>query len=423
MDYIGKRVLIEYEGKEYKGLVLESGRKNVFLLKLDNGYNLGFDKDKVKIKKILEDKKEGVKEDKVEIREKKEFKKVVVLATGGTIASKVDYRTGGVVAKYSSSDLLKAVPELRNIANIETKQVFNEMSENFTYTQWKKISEEVFKKLKDESVNGVIVSHGTDTMHYTSAALSFFLRNLNKPVALVGSQRSSDRPSSDAFMNMICATRYALSDASEVAIVMHGSVSDDYCVAIRGTRARKMHTSRRDAFRPINDTFIMKIDRNGIKEKYDYAKRKNKKLELNNKFNENVALVKFFPGMKKSFLEYVLKENDGIIIEGTGLGHVNVSNTEYGLLDVIKKGIKENKFIGMTSQTIYGRVHPFVYSNLRYLSRAGVVYLEDMMPETAYVKLGWVMGQTKDIDKVKEMMLTNYAGEIKKRTLSNEFLL
>ncbi len=421
MDYAGSRVLIEYNGKEYKGLVLESGDKNVFLLKLDNGYNIGFDKNKVEIKEILEKKKDD--DDYVEKEERTDGKKVVVLATGGTIASKVDYKTGGVVAKYSSSDLLKAVPELKNIANIEAEQVFNEMSENFTYAQWKKISEEVFKKVKSKNVEGVVVSHGTDTMHYSSAALSFFLRNLNKPVAFVGSQRSSDRPSSDAFMNMICATRYALSDSSEVAIVMHGSVSDDYCVAIRGTRARKMHTSRRDAFRPINDNFIMKIDTNGIREKYYYRKRGNKRVELNNKFNENVALVKFFPGMKKSFLEYVLNENDGIVIEGTGLGHVNVSKTRYGLLETIKKGIKEDKFIGMTSQTIYGRVHPFVYSNLRYLSKAGVVYLEDMIPETAYIKLGWAMGQTKDKYMVKEIMLTNYAGEIKKRSLSNEFLL
>lgn len=123
---------------------------------------------------------------------------------------------------------------------------------------WIKIAHEVAKSLNSGD-SGVVVAHGTDTMGYTAAALSFMLRDLGKPVILVGAQRSSDRPSSDAAMNLICSVRMSTSDVAEVMVVMHGETGDTYCLAHRGTKVRKMHTSRRDAFRSINDVPIAKV--------------------------------------------------------------------------------------------------------------------------------------------------------------------
>ncbi len=406
-----------------EGRILESADPEVILLKLNNGYNIGLDPKEIEDIEILKENKTNIlKNTEPKEKQNKSLKKVVILSTGGTIASKIDYKTGGVVASYSPDDLLKAVPEISKIANIETKEIFEEMSENFTYENWKKIAEEVFKELKRKDVHGVIIAHGTDTMHYTSSALSFFLKDLNKPIAITGSQRSSDRPSSDTFMNLICAVHYALSDCAEVSIVMHGSISDDYCFAIRGTKSRKMHTSRRDAFKAINDTPLLKIHPSGkIEALNKYNKRNEKEPKLNTKFNENICLIKFFPGMKKDILEFLLEKHDGAVIEGTGMGHVKI-NGKQNLFPVIENALKKGKTIVMTSQTIYGRVHPYVYKNLRLLSNAGVIYAEDMTPETAYIKLGWVLAQTNDKEKIKELFLRNISGEINERLKVDEFL-
>ena len=429
---VGDRIQIIKDKTPFEGILMpriEIGDLDSIVLKLDNGYNIGIKFEKgVKINKI---KKEWlIIKKKIESSKKLIFDKklstISMIGTGGTIASKIDYRTGGVYASFSPDDIVIQIPELKEIANIKASEIMKINSEDMQPNNWLEIANATAKEI-NSGVKGIVITHGTDTLHYTSAALSFMLKNLPVPVALVGAQRSSDRGSSDTVMNVACAANFVVnSNVAEVCTVMHGTMDDDYCLAIRGTKSRKMHTSRRDAFRPINELPIAKIfwkDRHIEITKDDYRRRNDKKVLVDDKIETKVALIKVYPGLNPEIFDYYLKKNyRGFVIEGTGLGHVNTFG-EKSLLSSIEKIIESEIPVVMTSQCIYGRVHPFVYHPLRVLSGKGVIYAGDMLPETAYVKLMWVLGHTKNLDEIKEMMLTNYAGEITNRIIPNTFLV
>jgi glutamyl-tRNA(Gln) amidotransferase subunit D len=436
---IGDRILVEKEGKSYEGLLMpriELGDQNSIVLKLDSGYNIGIRFGPgVKIEKSRSIEPEDVKEEEefelgktkkslLEVSFDPKKPPVCLITTGGTISSRVDYRTGGVYAVSNPKELLHNVPELAEIVNIrEMVTPFTKMSEDMEPHDWKLIAEAAAHKLNSGD-KGVIIGHGTDTLHFTAAALSFFLQNLSKPVVLVGSQRSSDRGSSDAGMNLICAARVAVSDIAEVGICMHGSPDDTYCLFLRGTKVRKMHTSRRDAFRPINDLPLAKVWPDGRIDKInpEHKKRTDGKVELDTKFEPNIAILKAYPGSDPKVIDYYIRNGyKGFVIEGTGLGHVPTF-AKKSWISTIKKHSESIPFV-VAPQTLYGRVNPDVYTNLRILfHEAKAISGEDMLPETAYVKLGWVLGHTSSMEKIREMMLTNYAGEITKRSLPETYL-
>jgi glutamyl-tRNA(Gln) amidotransferase subunit D len=435
---IGDRILITKDKKTYEGLLMprtELGDKNSIALKLDSGYNIGIRHEKgIKIEKSKKAEPKEIREEikfEFEKEKVKELKfdskkpKVALIMTGGTIISRVDYRTGGVAALEKPEELLTNIPELKNIVNIENILTpFRKMSEDFNYKDWQTLTELVAKELNKNE--GVIIAHGTDTMHYTSAALSFMLKNLNKPVILVGSQRSSDRGSSDAFMNLICSAYVATSNIAEVGICMHGSADDQYCYFIRGTKVRKMHSTRRDAFRSINEMPLAKIFPDGkidILNK-NYKKRSDEKVVADVKFEPKIALLKAYPGSEPEILEFLVKKGyKGFVIEGTGMGHVPTA-AEKSWIPTIKKLIKDGIPVVIATQTIYGRINTNVYTNQRILyHEAKAIPAEDMLPEVAYVKLGWILGHTKDLEKVREMMLTNMKGEITERSEIDSFLI
>src|SRR3989344_7105622 len=212
----------------YEGILLESPETGIFLLKLGTGYNIGFNKKDVLEIKVL--KKAGLKTEKLEIKKSSEKPNIAMIITGGTIASKYDSRTGGVHPLTNPEELFKYYPELFEKVNVARVEVpFMKTSESMNFSDWKKIAKIVLELVNDQNIRGVIVTHGTDTLHYTSAALSFFLKNLNKPVVLTYSQRSIDRASSDANLNLKCAALAAISDIAEVMLVGHGSTNDDFC--------------------------------------------------------------------------------------------------------------------------------------------------------------------------------------------------
>ena len=411
----GNKVVVDTKEGKYSGIVMERPEladKGHIVIKLENGYNIGISKDKITGIQVIESgtKQEEYKPRKQVIDPKKPT--ISVLATGGTIASRVDYLTGGVHSAYTAEELVSAVPELEEIANIHVKQVFNKFSENIEPSDWVKIAQETYNEIK-KGVDGIVITHGTDTMHYTSAALSFML-NTPIPVIITGAQRSSDRGSSDAAMNLIDAAVVASSGKfAEVAIVMHAESGDTGTLIHPGTKARKMHTSRRDAFKTINGEPIGAVKDRQI----TYTQRKNKprggECILDTKLEEKVFLLKCHPGLAP---EVIIALTDmgykGILLEGTGLGHTSDS-----LFDSIKKATDRGVAVAMASQTLYGRVDMNVYSTGRRLLDMGVIPCEDMSAETAYVKLMWVLGHTKDLAKIKEMMRKNYAGEISDRTL------
>ena len=297
--------------------------------------------------------------------QKPELPKVVIMSTGGTIASRVDYRTGAVRSALSASDLYGVVPELADIARVDTEILFSLFSENITPKHWTEIAQTVAEHIS-QGANGVIIAHGTDTMAYTAAALSFALQNLPVPVILVGAQRSSDRPSSDAATNLIGAVQAAAkAPFAEVVLAMHETVSDTAIAINRGTKVRKCHTSRRDTFKPVNATPIARVkDQEIIMLTDDYQKRDAaKKLVLKPDFSDKVALVKFYPGLDPAVIDwYVEKGCKGILLEGSGLGHVS----KY-CFDAIQNAVKHGVVVALASQCIWGRVNMNVYDTGRDL--------------------------------------------------------
>ena len=416
---VGDRVRIKKNNSVYEGLIMprsELGDDMHIVLKLDNGYNIGINISKVKeIEKI--EKKEEKKEVKFEKIKKRGLNKVYLLGTGGTIASKIDYRTGAVSPSFTAEEIVNAIPEVLDIADIDAGVLFNILSENMTPKHWKKIAREVAKLLNSDYY-GVVVAHGTDTMSYTASALAFMLKNLSKPVVFVGAQRSSDRPSSDASLNLLSALRVATSDIAEVTVVMHASSSDDACYIHRATRVRKMHSSRRDAFRSINSLPIGIVRGNKIETFIEYKKRSEGEVILDDRLEERVALLKIYPGIEKELFDFYIDRYLGVVIEGTGLGHV----PSY-LIPSIERGIEEGKIIAMATQTIYGRVDMKVYSTGRELLARGVISCEDMLPEVAYVKLMYILAKTQNREEVEKLMKTNIAGEISERSLYDTFLI
>ncbi len=425
----GDVVEVESGGAKLEGELMpktEIGDPNTVILKMKSGYNAGVlvDSD-TKIKKISAGKRQEFPLAKPKLNSK--LPKVAIIWTGGTIGSKIDYKTGGVSMTVKPEELFYYIPELPEIANIMFKDVSGVASEDMTYIEWQKIAEEVAKAIND-GARGVVITHGTDTMHFTAAALTFMLKDLNAPVVLTGSQRSGDRGSSDAFLNLISAVRLAAnSNIAEVGICMHATSSDDKMHFIRGTKARKMHTSRRDAFRPINDRAIAYITKDGeISYHGDYKKVTDaqKKVKAQTDFEAKVAILKAYPNSDPEIIDYYIgKGYKGIIIEATGLGHTPTSVEHKGKswLPFVERAVKKNVVVGVTSQCLYGRVNDNVYKNLRLLSHAGAVHCEDMLTETAYVKLGWLLANHKQ-EEAKDLLAKNIAGEIKERTTFDEFL-
>ena len=426
----GDIVKVETEEESFEGILIprpEILEKGYIIVKLHNGYNIGIEEKRIKKIEVVKkyDKKHEKPKTKLEI--KKNLPNVSILSFGGTISSKVDYKTGGVYADYTAEDFVEMLPELKNAANLKAEKVMGIMSEDMNPEDWQLMARSIAKELNDNNVHGIVVTQGTDTLHFSTAAMSFFLRNLNKPVIFTAAQRSIDRGSSDAFSNLLCAVHAAAKfDGAAVVTCMHGTSSDGFCILNRGTKVRKMHTSRRDAFRPINELPLAKVYENGKIEilNENYNKRNNEKVSVEDKFEHKTALINIYPGIDPDVLDYYRrKKYKGIVIAATALGHVPTLNPKYSLFKKIKELIDSGIPVVIATQTIYGRVHPYVYTNLRKLSvELNCIFAEDMLAETAYIKLGWVLPQAKDIEEVKEMMLRNYAGEITEKTDEGAFL-
>lgn len=417
----GDEVKLRLALEEVEGRVLESPDSSIVLLKMKSGYNIGIKKENILGAKVLKKfKEEEKKEHKIERKEG--LPSVGLIITGGTIAAKLDSRTGGVKWLTDVNEFLRFYPELMNIVNIKSIEVpFMTASESMTSEHWKKIAHCAEKMLNDDEIKGVIITHGTDFLGYTSAALSFFLQDLNKPVVLTYSQRSIDRASSDANLNLQCAAQMAISDCAEVMLVGHATTNDDYCYAMPGTKVRKMHSSRRDAFKAVNSSPIAKVWADGKIEFMREHKPRNKgKVKVDAEFTDKVALIKFYPGQTPDILDFYALKYKGVIIEAAGLGHLAVSETGHSWIPTIKRHIKEGFVICIAPQTIFGRLDPLVYSNGRELLDAGVISLEDMLSETALIKLGWVLGHVGWKKYAKEKMLENVSGELNNR-LGREF--
>ncbi|RLF01991.1 MAG: Glu-tRNA(Gln) amidotransferase GatDE subunit D, partial [Thermoprotei archaeon] len=332
------------------------------------------------------------------------------------IASRIDYVTGAVYPYFTAEEIYSMIPELEELAVVSAETLFNIFSEDMTPRHWSRLAEKIAEVFEREEPRGVIVAHGTDTMGYTAAALAFALRRLPGPVILVGAQRSSDRPSSDAATNVLAATITALkAPFAESVVVMHAGLNDTEFYVHRGVKVRKMHTSRRDAFRSVNAIPLAKVLLPSREFKLfarRYIPRSKEGVILENGFDEKTALVKFYPGMGPDILEFLVdKGYHGVVIEGSGLGHVATR-----LIPSVRRAVEEGVAVVIASQCLWGRVNMNVYRTGVELLKAGAIPAEDMLPETAYVKLSWILARTRDLKEVRRLFLTNVAYEIDERS-------
>ncbi|WP_207590972.1 Glu-tRNA(Gln) amidotransferase subunit GatD [Halomontanus rarus] len=420
----GDRVRVERADRTYEGVLLPSSTDEHLVVKLEGGYNVGVDRADAAVD-VLE---EGVHEiegaqdaeaesgsdtdtdadAESEVEFDDDLPTISLISTGGTIASTVDYRTGAVTAQFDAEDVLRAVPDLAGLANYRGRVVTNILSENMTPEVWQDLARAVYEEI-EAGADGVVVMHGTDTMQYSASALSFMLET-PVPIVFTGSQRSADRPSSDNVMNAVSAVEAAKSDCAEVLVCMHASESDDECALHRGTRVRKNHTSRRDAFETVGAEPLGTVEYDSLDVTFhrEHRQRGETELAIEPALESDVELVKFTPGMDPAFLD-VAEGSAGLILEGTGLGHVHTD-----LIPKIEGLVDDGTTVVMTSQCLEGRVCDRVYDTGRDLLEAGVIEGEDTLPGTAKVKLMWALANAED---TAEAMGTSLAGEIQRRSV------
>ncbi|HKM78197.1 MAG TPA: Glu-tRNA(Gln) amidotransferase subunit GatD [Candidatus Bathyarchaeia archaeon] len=395
---------------------LQTGHESDFLVvKLRTGYNIGIQIDKTTQVNVIGEGAEPRFTRPPLPSQMDGLPKVSIISTGGTIASKVDYRTGAVKPALDAEDIYSVVPELANIANVDAKVLSNIFSENIGPQQWSSIASSISEQI-NHGAQGVVIAHGTDTLAYTAAALSFALNTPPVPVIVVGSQRSSDRPSSDAAANLTAATAIAAkAPFAEVGVAMHDWISDQKIAIHRATKVRKCHTSRRDAFESINSTPLAYYDliTNSIETNSDNLEKRRtiQGWSIKPKFDPNVVLIKFYPGISVGIIDWAIASGyKGIVLEGSGLGHVGDA-----MFPAIERALNEGIIVAMCSQCIWGRVHMNVYSTGRDLLRLGVIPLDDMLSETALVKMMWAFANERDIEAVKKIMVTSLHEELSDR--------
>jgi len=417
----GDRVRVERGTQTYEGVLLPSTTDTQFVVKLDGGYNVGIDRNDAHVE-VLESSAYVIEDDEdeegaaSEITFEDDLPTISLISTGGTIASTVDYRTGAVTAQFDAEDVLRAVPDLAGRANYRGRVVANILSENMEPSIWQELATAVHEEI-EAGADGIVVMHGTDTMQFSASTLAFMLET-PVPIVFTGSQRSADRPSSDNVMNAVCAVEASKADCAEVLVCMHATESDDVCALHRGTRVRKNHTSRRDAFETIGAKPLGEVDYSVASEEDDstasgvtfrrpYCERGAVEPSIRPDLDEDVELLKFTPGMGESRFDAV-EDANGLVVEGTGLGHVH---TKY--IPKLESMVESGTTVVMTSQCLEGRVCDRVYDTGRDLLDAGVIEGEDMLPGTAMVKLMWTLANS---DTPAETMRRSLAGESTERS-------
>ena len=441
MPDVGVKVLLEVESHngiaKFEGIVLHPAAKGHITLKLANGYNASYPINDISSLEVIE---QNNKQDEILSSTEMEFDenlpRVRILHTGGTIASKVDYKTGAVVARFEPHELVASIPELASIANIEAEKLGNMFSDDIRCQHWNKMIDATNKAFND-GCDGVVITHGTDTLHITSAAMNFAWAGKGTappgPIALVGSQRSSDRGSSDAAENLIAAVYWAANApkpcgiaGDSAVLVMHASSDDGSCSIHPGTGVRKLHTTRRDAFQPVNSQPLAKINDISSEITIELSSNYSKMLEENTReitkspthYSPMIRIVQFIAGPwfhEEEIEAIILTSPQAIIIHGTGLGHLPIDDPEKDAPENTKvwraltRCVNRNIPVIITSQCIHGPIDMNVYSKGRKQIEMGILgHGSVSSPDTVSVKTHWALSNDVEISAAME---SNLCGE------------
>ena len=402
---------IKYGASMLKGTYI-SHEKNLLTIKLENGYNLSFYPSSIEIVKHIPQKKSAGHSENGSSKSGEGKTHITIITTGGTIASRVDYSTGAVKPVKDMEFLTSSIPGITGRFTLQLSEYGEILSENMKPENWITLARSARDAMKKS--DGIIITHGTDTMSYTSSALAFMFKEQTTPVVFVGSQRSPDRPSSDAFLNFRGALEFSSTDFGEVGIAMHDTISDTGIALHRSVRSRKMHTSRRDAFRTIGSRPLGFSGPEGTVLRDEYRKISDE-IGFSDRLDTKVAMIYFSPTLAPEDLENMVSRKHAAILMGTGLGHVSTD-----LVDTIQKSARDGIKIMMTSQCIYGPVNMNVYSTGRILKDAGVIPMGSILPEVAYVKAMYVLANYP-FEEFEDRMQENLRGEILERETSLHF--
>jgi glutamyl-tRNA(Gln) amidotransferase subunit D len=418
---MGERVEIsDGKGRVWTGTVVprhELSGPRILPLKLDSGYNIG-----LRVERTYSFRRVGgaVRPPSSELESARAKEDgaggqpwVAMLTTGGTIASRVDYETGGVRPVKGEREILDFYPELEATGRVRIVPVFDVLSENLTPSDWWVLAERVVEAFRNGAV-GVVIAHGTDTLGHTAAALSFILVDLPGPVVLVGAQRSPDRPSSDGATNLRAAVDVARDRRmGEVVVVMHAGLSDSRFAIHRGTWVRKMHSSRRDAFESRNGPPLGFVEAGAVQFKIPPRPPAPGPAKAEGPVDGRAGILWFYPGLDAERAAAFATGLRGIVLAGTGLGHVASAHLPW-----IRAATERGVVVAMTTQTLSGNADPYVYATGRDLLKAGVLYLDDLLPETAYAKMVWALGQSDDRATVERLLREDRAREFHRRHIS-----
>lgn len=327
------------------------------------------------------------------------MKKVLVLFCGGTIIM-VASKEGSLVVEEKEKavqSLLNLEPRISEIAQIDVEYIDNIDSTNITSKHWDRISQVIADKYDD--YDGFVITHGTDTMAYTSSALSWTLQKLGKPVVLTGAQIPGNKIETDARRNFVNAVRLATMDVSGVMVVFDEEI-------ILGTRASKVSESKLDAYETINwdDLGEIRID---IRLSDEHKPRHNRPLNLQKGFEDNIAVVTLFPQMTPKTLHAIINTGiKGLILRGYGSGNIS-----YAYLDVLKELHRKKIPVVVNTQCLEGSTLMHLYDVGKQALKAGVIQAHDMSIETTITKLMWALKRAP-YESIKEIMNHNYVGEI-----------
>ena len=427
MPTIGERVKITAGGPAgittHEGVVLPGAAPEHLTVKLVNGYNVSYPIAMIESIVSIADANQ-IENTTPTIEQNQNLPKVTIIHTGGTIASKVDYTTGAVIARFEPEELLASVPEILDIANIDAIKIGNMWSDDIRPIHWNKMIDACQDAFDSGSV-GVVITHGTDTLHISAAALSFaFAGNGGRPagrIVFTGSQRSSDRASSDATENLLSAVYWAangpeVSGNGDAAVtVMHAGSGDGVCAVSPGVGVRKMHSTRRDAFKMVNGERISEItiSRDGLTHS-TVATQGSREISTPTKYDLDVRIAQFIAGphLHADLLEAAQSSGyAAIMIQGTGLGHLPIENPtgDAPENDELSKVIQSSPIpVIVANQCINGPVDLNVYSKGRNQQKIGVLgHGSTCSPEALLAKIHWALSNGKGLEVLSE----NLCGE------------